>query len=59
MVVVQDFSRSMNFDSYFTDEIATGLTKVQIEECLAMIWSDLQPLTLGTMLTHCPRAAAV
>lgn len=49
MVIVQDFSRSMNFDSYFTDEVSTGLTKAQIEDCLAMVWSDLQPLTLGTL----------
>ena len=49
LVIVQDFSRSMNFDSYFTDEVSTGLTKAQIEECLAMVWSDLQPLTLGTL----------
>jgi len=54
MVIVQDFSRSMNFDSYFTDEVATGLTKAQIEDCLAMVWSDLQPLTLGTM-TYTPK----
>lgn len=49
MVIVQDFSRSMNFDSYFTDEVATGLTKAQIEDGLSMVWSDLQPLTLGTL----------
>lgn len=49
MVIVQDFSRSMNFDSYFTDEVTTGLTQTQIEDCLSMVWSDLQPLTLGTL----------
>ena len=49
LVIVQDFSRSMNFDSYFTNEVATGLTQAQIEAGLAMVWSDLQPLTLGTM----------
>ena len=49
MVIVQDFSRSMNFDSYFTDEVSTGLTQAQIEDCLSMVWSDLQPLTLGTL----------
>lgn len=54
MVIVQDFSRSMNFDSYFTDEITTTLTKAQIEEALAMVWSDIQPLTLGTM-TYAPQ----
>lgn len=54
MVIVQDFSRSMNFDSYFTDEIDSGLTKAQIEESLALVWSDLQPLTLGGM-TYAPQ----
>lgn len=54
MVIVQDFSRSMNFDSYFTDEVATGLTKAQIEDALSMVWTDLQPLTLGTM-TYTPQ----
>jgi Flp pilus assembly protein TadG len=54
MVIVQDFSRSMNFDSYFTDEVATGLSKTQIEDALAMVWSDLQPLSLGTM-TYTPQ----
>lgn len=54
MVIVQDFSRSMNFDSYFTDEVTTGLSKAQIEDALAMIWSDIQPLTLGTM-TYTPQ----
>lgn len=49
MVIVQDFSRSMNFDSYFTDEVATGLTQSQIENALSMVWSDLQPLNLGTL----------
>ncbi|MDB5342140.1 MAG: von Willebrand factor type domain protein [Schlesneria sp.] len=49
LIIVQDFSRSMNFDSYFTDEVATGLTQSQIEDGLAMVWSDLQPLTLGTL----------
>ncbi len=54
MVIVQDFSRSMNFDSYFTDEVTTGLSKTQIEDALALVWSDLQPLTLGTM-TYTPQ----
>lgn len=54
MVIVQDFSRSMNFDSYFTDEVTTGLTKAQIEDALSMVWTDLQPLTLGTM-TYTPQ----
>ncbi|MEI8383161.1 MAG: pilus assembly protein TadG-related protein [Planctomycetota bacterium] len=54
MVIVQDFSRSMNFDSYFTDEVVTGLTKTQIEDAILMVWNDLQPLTLGTM-TYTPQ----
>ncbi len=54
LVVVQDFSRSMNYDSYFTNEVTTGLTQAQIESNLAMVWSDIQPLTLGT-LTYTPQ----
>ncbi|MDP1797569.1 MAG: pilus assembly protein TadG-related protein, partial [Planctomycetaceae bacterium] len=49
LVVVHDFSRSMNFDSYFSDETGNSLTPAQIEANLALAWSDLQPLTLGTM----------
>ncbi len=49
MVVVHDFSRSMNFDSTFSDETVTRLTQAQIEANLALMWSDIQPLTLGTM----------
>ena len=49
IAVVHDFSRSMNFDSYFTDETTTRLTQAQIEDNLAMIWDDLQPLNLGDL----------
>ena len=49
MVVVHDFSRSMNFDSYFTDETTTRLSQSQIESNLQLIYTDLQPLNLGTM----------
>lgn len=49
LVVVHDFSRSMNFDSYFSDETGNSLTQAQIEANLALVWADLQPLTLGNM----------
>jgi Flp pilus assembly protein TadG len=49
MVVVHDFSRSMNFDSQYSDETTNSLTQAQIEANIALIWADLQPLTLGTM----------
>jgi Flp pilus assembly protein TadG len=48
MVVVHDFSRSMNFDSYFNDEQSTFLPQETIEANMQMVWDDLQPLTLGT-----------
>ncbi|WP_417850533.1 pilus assembly protein TadG-related protein [Thalassoglobus sp.] len=48
IVVVHDFSRSMNFDSYFNDEAAAHLSKSQIESNLGLVWSDLG-LSLGNM----------
>lgn len=54
MVVVHDFSRSMNFDSYYSDETGNTLTQQQIEDNMALIWQDLQPLSLGTM-TYTPQ----
>lgn len=53
LVVVHDFSRSMNFDSYFSDETGNSLTQAQIESNIALVWADLQPLTLGNM-TYSP-----
>lgn len=49
MVVVHDFSRSMNFDSYFSNEVTTPLPQAQIEDNLLTVWNDLQPLSLGNM----------
>ncbi len=54
LVVVHDFSRSMNFDSYYSDETGNSLTQAQIEANMALVWTDLQPLTLGTM-TYTPQ----
>jgi Flp pilus assembly protein TadG len=49
IVVVHDFSRSMNFDSYFSDETTSRLTQAQIESNTKLVYDDLQPLNLGTM----------
>lgn len=49
MVVVHDFSRSMNFDSYYTDEVSTPLDTATIEENLLTVYEDLAPSGLGTM----------
>ncbi|MFO0918311.1 MAG: pilus assembly protein TadG-related protein, partial [Planctomycetaceae bacterium] len=57
IIVVHDFSRSMNFDSYYTDEQNTKLTQAQVDANLDLVWSDLQPLNLGTM-TYNPQYAS-
>lgn len=49
LVVVHDFSRSMNFDSYYSDETGNSLTQAQIESNMALAWADMQPITLGTL----------
>ncbi len=49
MVVVHDFSRSMTFDSYFTDEQNNHLTQSQIEANIQLVYTDLQPLNLGSL----------
>ncbi len=54
LVVVHDFSRSMNFDSFYSDETGNSLSQAQIEANIALVWDDLQPLTLGT-LTYNPQ----
>jgi Flp pilus assembly protein TadG len=41
MVVVHDFSRSMNFDSQFSDEAVSRLNDAQIVSNLNLLWSDL------------------
>ena len=47
IIVVHDFSRSMNFDSQFSDEAVSRLSASQIRDNLAMAWADLN-LNLGT-----------
>lgn len=49
LVVVHDFSRSMNFDSYFSDEAAATLSDPEILANLQSVWEDLQPLNLGKL----------
>lgn len=49
IVVVHDFSRSMNFDSYFSDETTSRLTQAQLEANIRMVYDDLQPVNVGTM----------
>jgi hypothetical protein len=50
LVVVHDFSRSMNFDSYYSDEtLSATLSDEQIESNTYDTWLDLQPLNVGTM----------
>ncbi|HMO14741.1 MAG TPA: VWA domain-containing protein [Pirellulaceae bacterium] len=47
IVCVIDFSRSMNFDSFFSGE--TGLSNSQIESNLELIWNDLGNPTFGNL----------
>lgn len=49
LVVVHDFSRSMNFDSYYSDETGNSLTQAQIEANMQLIWDDLGLTSLGTL----------
>lgn len=49
IVVVHDFSRSMNFDSYFSDEISISLPQSQLEQNILTVWNDLGPLSLGSL----------
>ncbi|MCA9053977.1 MAG: hypothetical protein KDA75_09080 [Planctomycetaceae bacterium] len=49
MVVVHDFSRSMNFDSQFSDETAYTPADSTVVANMQALWDDLQPLNLGTM----------
>ncbi|MBI1346376.1 hypothetical protein GC163_08805 [bacterium] len=53
IVVVHDFSRSMNFDSYFSDEVSTPLPQATLEQNLQTAYNDLAPTYLGTM-TYLP-----
>ncbi|MCR9295106.1 MAG: pilus assembly protein TadG-related protein [bacterium] len=49
IVSVLDFSRSMNFDSYFNSEASTVPPKAQVEENLRKIWDDLGNPSFGNM----------
>ncbi|HMP78104.1 MAG TPA: pilus assembly protein TadG-related protein [Pirellulaceae bacterium] len=49
IVCVIDFSRSMNFDSYFASEEATSLTHEQIVNNIELVWDDLGNPTWGNM----------
>ncbi len=55
IIVVHDFSRSMNFDSFFSGE-TNGLSDAKIEENLGRLWADLQPTNTGK-LTFQPKHA--
>lgn len=50
IVVVHDFSRSMNYDSYFNNASQGRLTQQQIEDNLEMIYEDLQPVDFGDLV---------
>ena len=58
IVVVHDFSRSMNFDSYYTNETNARLSDAQVEANMALVWSDLQMPNTGT-LTFAPQFLTV
>lgn len=49
IVVVHDFSRSMNFDSYFYSTPGT-LSDAEVLANLQLVYDDLQPLNLGSMV---------
>lgn len=56
IVVVHDFSRSMNFDSYFSSEVGTPLPNATIETNLQTVYDTLAPTGLGNM-TYNPQYA--
>ncbi len=49
IVSVLDFSRSMNFDSYFNSEASVTLSQSQIEANIRKVWDDLENRQFGTM----------
>ncbi len=49
IVSVLDFSRSMNFDSYFNSEASTLPSAAQIEQNLEKVWDDLGNPSFGSM----------
>ncbi len=49
IVVVHDFSRSMNVDSYFYASSASPLSDDEIVSNLQTVYDDLQPLNLGSL----------
>ncbi|MFV0446499.1 MAG: pilus assembly protein TadG-related protein [Planctomycetaceae bacterium] len=49
IVVVHDFSRSMNFDSQFSDETSNTPSDYVVLDNMRAMWDDLQPLSMGTL----------
>lgn len=49
IVSVLDFSRSMNFDSYFNSEASTIPSQSQVESNLLKVWDDLGNPAFGNM----------
>ncbi len=49
IVVVHDFSRSMNFDSYFSDETINTPADSVVVDNMQALWDDLQPINMGTL----------
>lgn len=51
IVVIHDFSRSMNFDSHFplNNETSSRLTNAQVVSNMRKLWDDLQPPGIGTL----------
>lgn len=58
IVVVHDFSRSMNFDSYFNDESNYHLADAEVIANLSKVWTDLQMPNTGN-LTFTPEYLTV
>jgi hypothetical protein len=50
MVIVHDFSRSMNYDSYFNNEASVNLPQATLETNMQTVWNDLG-ISLGTLPT--------
>lgn len=50
IVVVHDFSQSMNYDSFFSASAMATLSQAQIEANSYNTWVDLQPLNAGSLV---------
>ncbi|WP_437191751.1 pilus assembly protein TadG-related protein [Planctomicrobium sp. SH527] len=51
IVVIHDFSRSMNFDSHFplNNETSSRLSDAQVVSNIRKLWDDLNPSGIGTL----------